>query len=490
MTGQNRSGGQDGDPRQSWFTELQGLDDAIAYRTTRLALPCPDCDEVEDRMTITHATCCCSLSGYQRRDREASSGGGPPRARPRRDRWSRTSWVAGRSPTSGVECGISRRLTSRVRASATFWRWSVRPCPCGYGCRCSGLTEVARPLLRHRWSGAGPRRGRAHHQSCLCEIWDPARACAVVAPASPVSALENDVRTLRALPRRRGAGDRQASPAPTCRRLEGRRASRASSPAWWSMFFVCSTSITRAGWCWRMFATCCPLTRVARCVTSYRSLSAASTTGPIEWSIQGSLGFPREGREYFSLLARLMTLSTVLLSDDAGEAGPEHYAQDAFGFYWTEGLRGLGWARDATPTLKGGSTIGIPSPPGIWIPGAPLGRQLVTPSVEDAEALQGFARGWTSSACDTRGRKGPRWKLVGNAVTVGVAEWLGRRLACPGSYDGSDAVRMSDGDRWPSAAWGTAEGRWSSQLSMWPERRPYKHLSDAAESRWSTPAHL
>ena len=38
------------------------------------------------------------------------------------------------------------------------------------------------------------------------------------------------------------------------------------------------------------------------------------------------------------------------------------------GFYWTEGLRGLGWAVDAVPTLKGGSTIGIPSPPAIWDP--------------------------------------------------------------------------------------------------------------------------
>jgi hypothetical protein len=24
---------------------------------------------------------------------------------------------------------------------------------------------------------------------------------------------------------------------------------------------------------------------------------------------------------------------------------------------WTEGTRGLGWARDAVPTLKGGSTV-------------------------------------------------------------------------------------------------------------------------------------
>jgi DNA (cytosine-5)-methyltransferase 1 len=40
----------------------------------------------------------------------------------------------------------------------------------------------------------------------------------------------------------------------------------------------------------------------------------------------------------------------------------------AFGFYWTEGNRGLGWAINAIPTLKGGSSIGIASPPAIWLP--------------------------------------------------------------------------------------------------------------------------
>jgi len=103
--------------------------------------------------------------------------------------------------------------------------------------------------------------------------------------------------------------------------------------------------------------------------------------------------------------------------------------------------------------------------------------QLTTPSLEDAEALQGFARGWTSAA-DLRGRNGPRWKLVGNAVTVGVAEWLGHRLANPGPYNDSDALRLKDGQRWPTAAWGSSDGRWSSQVSMWPELHPYVHLRE------------
>lgn len=66
MRGQNHKQGSGGDSRQSWFMELQGLDDAIAYRMTRLALPCRDCDEAEDRCD-DHACDVVLLSGYQQR---------------------------------------------------------------------------------------------------------------------------------------------------------------------------------------------------------------------------------------------------------------------------------------------------------------------------------------------------------------------------------------------------------------------------------------
>ena len=125
----------------------------------------------------------------------------------------------------------------------------------------------------------------------------------------------------------------------------------------------------------------------------------------------------------------------VLFADEAGEPDESYYRDDAFGFYWTEGLRGLGWARDAVPTLKGGSTIGIPSPPAIWHPTAPIGHRIVTPSISEAEQLQGFPAGWTQQSDAVSSRKGTRWKLVGNAVTVGVSEWVAGRLASPGSFE-------------------------------------------------------
>jgi DNA (cytosine-5)-methyltransferase 1 len=191
-------------------------------------------------------------------------------------------------------------------------------------------------------------------------------------------------------------------------------------------------------------------------------------------------GVPQRRQRVLLVASRSEDPRGVLLADDAGEPGDERYASDAFGFYWTEGLRGLGWAQDAIPTLKGGSAIGIPSPPAVWLPGAPAGRQLVTPSVEDAEALQGFSRGWTAAG-ETQRQKGARWKLVGNAVTVGVAAWLGRRLADPGEYDEAEAEPLNDGDRWPTAAWGHDRRRWRSYVSTWPEVGPYTHLRDALD---------
>ena len=175
----------------------------------------------------------------------------------------------------------------------------------------------------------------------------------------------------------------------------------------------------------------------------------------------------------------------VLFADEAGEPSTQTFRDDAFGFYWTEGLSGLGWAQDAVPPLKGGSTIGIPSPPGVWIPGAAVGHKLVTPDINDAEALQGFDRGWTEPAMSGK-KKGPRWKLVGNAVTVGVAEWLIDRLYQPGSVVIPDR-ELTDLERWPNAAFGRAGRRWLFDASAWPVRRTYRHLLDVLSPDALTP---
>lgn len=196
-------------------------------------------------------------------------------------------------------------------------------------------------------------------------------------------------------------------------------------------------------------------------------------------------GVPQRRRRVIFVASATDDPRAVLFADEAGERPHTTYATDAFGFYWTEGRGGLGWAQDAVPTLKGGSAIGIPSPPAIWVPSEDLGRKLLMPTVEDAEELQGFPRGWTRPA-ETGRSNGPRWKLTGNAVTVGVAEWLGHRLKHPADW--LDDSEVWDGPRsWPTAAWGGDGKVRSLRISEFPEHQPYRHLLEVVDPTWCRP---
>ena len=141
----------------------------------------------------------------------------------------------------------------------------------------------------------------------------------------------------------------------------------------------------------------------------------------------------------------------------------------ACGFYWTEGNRGVGWADDAVPTLKGGSGVGIPSPPAIILP--PDGA-LIVPTIRDAERLQGFPRGWTAEAAEIDERKGRiRWHLVGNAVSVPVAQWIGLRLQeASRPLDRPSDTPLERGSKWPPAAWqmDPTGPRFAAHLGSWP----------------------
>ena len=137
----------------------------------------------------------------------------------------------------------------------------------------------------------------------------------------------------------------------------------------------------------------------------------------------------------------------------------------ACGFYWTEGNNGLGWAEDAIPPLKGGSGCGIPSPPGIWVPAE---QAIVTPDIRDAERLQGFPADWTAPAIGDGVRAGKRWQLVGNAVSVPLAKWIGTRLGTPGTYSQDVATLVSRSEPWPQAAWGRNGKVFRASLSAHP----------------------
>lgn len=156
----------------------------------------------------------------------------------------------------------------------------------------------------------------------------------------------------------------------------------------------------------------------------------------------------------------------------------------ACGFYWTEGNRGVGWADDAIPTLKGGSGVGIPSPPAIILP--PDGA-LVLPTIRDAERLQGFPRGWTDPAAEVDERSGRIcWRLVGNAVSVPVAQWIGERLQQADQVFDRDDEPMEPGSKWPTAAWQLDPGgpRFVAKVGGWPtsmERTPLLSIIEEEE---------
>ena len=188
-----------------------------------------------------------------------------------------------------------------------------------------------------------------------------------------------------------------------------------------------------------------------------------------------AFGIPQRRKRVLLLASRTEDPRQPLFGSDSGGNLPEFSGEQLCGFYWTEGLRGLGWAVDAIPTLKGGSACGIASPPAIW---DPADGSLTTPHIDDAERLQGFPKGWTLPAVDVpRVRRNHRWKLLGNAVSVPVAEWIGQRLVrATGHLPAMSPVPR--GASWPQAAFGYKGNVFAADVSSFPVKRRLRHLRE------------
>lgn len=307
----------------------------------------------------------------------------------------------------------------------------------------------------------------------LCEISPSARA--VLSARFPLARIEDDIREIRALPSAdivaAGFPCQDLSQAGQTRGIAGLNSGLVNE-----MFRLISAAKKKPTW---LLFENVPFMLALQKGHAMRHLVTSIEALGYQWAYRvvdaRSFGVPQRRRRVILLASRSERPEDVLLVDDFGNPKLVGNRRTARGFYWTEGRTGLGWAVGAIPTLKGGSSIGIPSPPAIWFPAR---RTLETPGIRDAERLQGFDAGWTEPAeSQSRLGRNARWKLVGNAVCVPMMGWVGRRLMQPGKYaDRSDGIWDGTG-AWPDAAWGGNGRVRVSSASSWPGATALPSLS-------------
>lgn len=313
----------------------------------------------------------------------------------------------------------------------------------------------------------GFERGLAaagHETSLLCEIWEPARA--VLAARMPDVPCKPDIRTLKALPKEvellvGGFPCQDLSQAGLTAGIGGARSGLVGE-----VFRL----LDKRRIPWVVLENVSFMLQLDK-GSGMRTLIEAFEERGYRWAyrVVNTLSFLPQRRERVLFVATTADIdpASVILTD---EAEPQLASTDldahAHGFYWTEGVRGLGWAPDAIPTLKNGSTVGIASPPAILLPSG----DVITPDIRDAERFQGFPENWTKPA-EGAGRASLRWSLVGNAVSVPVAKWLGGRLAKPLPYDNARDGELPASGRWPKAARFDGDRRYAVSVNAYPQWR-------------------
>lgn len=352
---------------------------------------------------------------------------------------------------------------------------------------------MAEPM-RHRVAGlfagiGGIELGMlaaGHEAELLCEI-EPG-ACAVLEERFAGTPIHRDVCTLDALPR----GTTLITAGFPCQDLSQAGMTRGITGAQSGLIHQVFRLLERHRTPWVVLENVPFMLQLAQGRALEVVVGALEELG-YRWAYRvvdtRAFGLPHRRQRVYFVASLEGDPRHVLFADEAGHVdepkleGATHRApRPACGFYWTEGVRGLGWAVDAVPTLKGGSTVGVPSPPAIWMPGG----AIVTPTIADAERLQGFRANWTKPA-ESVVRRNARWKMVGNAVSVPVTKWLGKRLAEPAAFSIPFERPVHRGTRWPTVAWNVGEGRFTTELSAWPFR---KRPTPLAEFLREEPIHL
>ncbi|MDB5690973.1 MAG: Cytosine-specific methyltransferase [Alphaproteobacteria bacterium] len=192
-----------------------------------------------------------------------------------------------------------------------------------------------------------------------------------------------------------------------------------------------------------------------------------------------AFGLPQRRRRVFLIASTVIDPRQVLFADEAGPpASIQPTLDKPIGFYWTEGRAGVGTTVDGVPPLKIASTVGIPSMPAVLFPDG----EVLTPSIEVCERLQGFPPAWTDM--DFGVRRSPRWRMVGNAVSVPAATWLAKRVKAPGEMLQLPVRPLEKGKSWPTAAFGSKNGWFAIDASEFPVRMPPPSIEAYRDETW------
>ena len=192
-------------------------------------------------------------------------------------------------------------------------------------------------------------------------------------------------------------------------------------------------------------------------------------------------GLPQRRRRVYLVASHDLDPRRVLFADRGRPARKSIPSlKKPLGFYWTEGRTGVGFTVDGVPPLKAGSTIGIASPPAVLF----TDGRVLTPSISACERLQGLPRDWTLTDSCNRWR-GARWRLVGNAVSVPVAQWIASRIRKPEKPRAFETWSLEGRHRWPDAAWNVGAGRKGAIASDWPVSAKSQSIERFVDSSWS-----
>ena len=149
------------------------------------------------------------------------------------------------------------------------------------------------------------------------------------------------------------------------------------------------------------------------------------------------------GDEHHNLVAtHIPEKSACLETTNHDYSRADVFTAISYAFYAKEGSHGMGDNREVSPAIKIGSGLGIPSPPavawrndldtnGAYIPESTSVVRRLTPI--ECCRLQGFPDDWNSEGIDSKGKRfsmadAPRYRQLGNAVTVNVAHWIANNL--------------------------------------------------------------